>query len=175
MVEALLESEPVCINVCNGAHEAEARKSCDGLVRRTPHVYHIPTNEPWCRDHGPIFLTRHEEPRLAMVDWDYNAWGGKYPPCDLDEVVPTRVAEILELPVFYPRMILEGGSIDVNGAGALLTTEVCLLNPNRNPNLTREQIEQRLRDYLGVHEILWLGEGSKATTPTATSTIWPAS
>jgi agmatine deiminase len=98
-------------------------------------------------------------PRLAVVDWDYNAWGGKYPPCDLDEVVPTRVAESLQIPVFYPRMILEGGSIDVNGAGALLTSESCLLNPNRNPMLDRGEIEQRLRDYLGVKEILWLGDG----------------
>ncbi|MEO6872582.1 MAG: agmatine deiminase family protein, partial [Chthoniobacterales bacterium] len=121
--------------------------------------HEIPTNEPWCRDHGPIFLTRAEEPRLAVVDWDYNAWGGKYPPCDLDDVVPTRVAAELELPVFYPRMILEGGSIEVNGAGALLTSESCLLNPNRNPQLNREQIEERLRDFLGVRQILWLGEG----------------
>ncbi len=96
---------------------------------------------------------------MAVIDWDYNAWGGKYPPCDLDDVVPTRVAQELELPVYYPRMILEGGSIEVNGAGALLTTEGCLLNPNRNPQLSREQIEQRLRDYLGVREILWLGDG----------------
>jgi agmatine deiminase len=159
MVEALLSSEPVNINVCNGAHEAEARAVLAGLdpARFTFHL--IPTNEPWCRDHGPIFLTRKEEPCLAIVDWDYNAWGGKYPPCDLDEVVPTRIAEKLGLPVFYPRMILEGGSIDVNGAGALLTSESCLLNKNRNPNLNREEIEQRLRDFLGVREILWLGDG----------------
>jgi agmatine deiminase len=121
--------------------------------------YRIPTNEPWCRDHGPIFLTQDAEPKLAIVDWDYNAWGGKYPPCDLDEVVPTRVAQILDLPVFYPRMILEGGSIEVNGAGVMLTTESCLLNPNRNPSLGRAEIEQRLRDYFGVQDILWLGEG----------------
>jgi agmatine deiminase len=121
--------------------------------------YRIPTNEPWCRDHGPIFLTRDREPRLAVVDWDYNAWGNKYPPFDLDEVVPTRLAEILKLPVFYPDMILEGGSIDVNGAGALLTTESCLLNKNRNPDLSREQIEYRLRDFLGVRDVLWLGDG----------------
>ena len=110
-------------------------------------------------DHGPIFLTRDRDPRLAVVDWDYNAWGNKYPPFDLDEVVPTRLAEILKLPVFYPHMILEGGSIDVNGSGALLTSESCLLNKNRNPNLSRDEIEQRLRDYLGVSDILWLGDG----------------
>src|SRR3954454_11263623 len=161
MVEALLASEPVCINVCNGAHEAEARKVLEGLPQERLTFYRIPTNEPWCRDHGPIFLTRAQEPRLAVVDWDYNAWGGKYPPSDLDEVVPTRVAEILEVPVFYPRMILEGGSIDLNGAGALLTSEGCLLNKNRNPDLSRDEIETRLREFLGVSEILWLGLGTE--------------
>ena len=159
MVEALLTSEPVCINVGDERHEAEARAALGGGALEGVTFHHIPTNEPWCRDHGPIFLTRDEEPRLVIVDWDYNAWGGKYPPCDLDEVVPTRIGEILGAPVFYPHMILEGGSIDVNGAGALLTSESCLLNPNRNPDLARPEIEQRLRDYLGVREILWLGDG----------------
>lgn len=159
MVEALIQSERVCINVCNGAHEAEARDVLGGLPLERITFYRVPTDEPWCRDHGPIFLTRDRDPKLAVVDWDYNAWGNKYAPFDLDEVVPTRVAEILKLPVFYPRMILEGGSIDVNGSGALLTTESCLLNKNRNPNLSRGEIEQRLRDYLGVREVLWLGDG----------------
>jgi len=169
MVEALVESGQVCINVFNGAHEAEARSVLRGLSMERITFYGIPTNEPWCRDHGPIFLTRDRDWKsangrirrgeLAVVDWDYNAWGNKYPPFDLDEVVPTRVAEILGVPVFYPRMILEGGSIDVNGAGALLTTESCLLNKNRNPNLSRDQIERCLRDYLGVSNILWLGDG----------------
>ena len=159
MVEALIESEQVCINVCNGAHEAEARSVLSGLPMERITFYHVPTNEPWCRDHGPIFLTRDREPRTCRVDWDYNAWGNKYPPFDLDEVVPTRLAEILKLPVFYPHMILEGGSIEVNGSGALLTSESCLLNKNRNPNLSRDEIEQRLRDYLGVSDILWLGDG----------------
>jgi agmatine deiminase len=159
MAEALIESEQVCINVCNDAHEAEARAVLRGLSMERVTFYRIPTNEPWCRDHGPIFLTRDAEPKLGIVDWDYNAWGGKYPPCNLDEVVPTRIAQILDRPVFYPRMILEGGSIEVNGAGSLLTTESCLLNQNRNPNLGRVEIERRLRDYLGVQEILWLSDG----------------
>jgi agmatine deiminase len=165
MVAALIDChsgancERVCINVCNGAHEAEAMEVLRGLDHSRITFHRIPTNEPWCRDHGPIFLTRKKQPRLAILDWDYNGWGGKYPPWDLDEVVPTRVGEILDVPVFYPHMILEGGSIDVNGAGTLLTSESCLLNKNRNPNLSREQIEQRLRDYLGIREILWLGDG----------------
>src|SRR5438477_4312060 len=159
MVEALIESEQVCINVCNGAHEAESRSVLSELPMERITFYRVPTKEPWCRDHGPIFLTRDRDSRLTVVDWDYNAWGNKYPPFDLDEVVPTRVAEILKLPVFYPHMILEGGSIDVNGSGALLTSESCLLNKNRNPNLSRDAIEQRLRDYLGVRDVLWLGDG----------------
>jgi agmatine deiminase len=174
MVEALTESEQVCINIRDATHEAEAREVLRGLPTERISFHLVPTNEPWCRDHGPIFLTRDErwsrlapepgqsvqrEAPLAVVDWDYNAWGNKYPPFDLDEVAPTRVAEILDVPVFYPGMILEGGAIDVNGAGALLTTESCLLNKNRNPNLSREAIEQRLRDYLGVRDILWLGDG----------------
>src|SRR5947207_2478385 len=159
MVEALIESEQVCINVCNGAHEAEVRSVLRGLPMERVTFYRIATNEPWCRDHGPIFLTRDRDPKLAVVDWDYNAWGNKYPPFNLDEVVPRRVAEIRRVPIFYPRMVLEGGSIDVNGVGALLTTESCLLNKNRNPNLSRNEIEQRLRDYLGVRDILWLGDG----------------
>jgi agmatine deiminase len=161
MVEALVGSERVCINVCNGAHEAEARQ----VLRRLPldriTFYRVPTNEPWCRDHGPIFLTRPEEPRLAIVDWDYNGWGGKYPPYDLDDVVPTRIADILKVPVFYPRMVLEGGSIELNGAGALLTSEACLLNKNRNPDLSRSQIETRLREHFGIRQILWLGRGTE--------------
>jgi agmatine deiminase len=159
LVTALVESEQVCINVCNGAHEAEARHVLRGLPMERISFHLIPTNEPWCRDHGPIFLTRDRDPKLAVVDWDYNAWGNKYPPFNLDEVVPTRVAEILRIPVFYPHMILEGGSIEVNGAGVLLTTESCLLNKNRNPNLSRDEIEGRLRDYLGVRDIFWLGDG----------------
>src|SRR5437588_3108052 len=159
MVEALIESEQVCINVSNGAHEAEARSVLRGLPLERITFYRVPTNEPWCRDHGPTFLTRDRYPKLAVVDWDYNAWGNKYPPFNLDEVVPTRVAETLRVPVFFPQMILEGGSIEVNGAGALLTTESCLLHKNRNPGLSRDEIEQRLRDYLGVRDILWLGDG----------------
>ena len=159
MVEALIESEPVCINVCNGAHEAEARAVLDGLPNECITYYEIPTNEPWCRDHGPIFLTRPDPPRLAIVDWGHNAWGGKYPPFDLDDVVPTRIGAVLGLPVYHPPMILEGGSIDVNGAGACLTTESCLLNPNRNPGLNRAQVEELMRDYLGVRDILWLARG----------------
>lgn len=161
MVAALAASEPVRINVCDDKHESDVKRVLSNARVAADHVefFRIPTNEPWCRDHGPIFLTRDADPRLAIVDWDYNAWGWKYPPFDDDDVVPTRVAEHFGLPVYSPGMVLEGGSIEVNGAGTLLTTRSCLLNPNRNPELTQSDIEQRLRDYLGVRQILWLGDG----------------
>jgi len=161
MVHALADSEPVNINVCDEAHEADVRRMLSKAGAKDSHVtfHHIETNEPWCRDHGPIFVTRSDAPKLLVLDWGYNSWGFKYPPFDEDDYVPTAVAEKLSLPVEYPGMILEGGSIDVTGDGLLLTTRSCLLNPNRNPDLTQSQIEQRLRDNLGVREILWLGDG----------------
>jgi len=125
------------------------------------HYHRFPTNDAWCRDHGAIIVTRPtaEEPRLA-VDFDYNAWGGKYPPFDLDRQIGRQMADVLGVPRFaQPGIVLEGGSIEVNGEGALLTTEQCLLNPNRNPTLTRADIERLLRDSFGVNEILWLGDG----------------
>ena len=159
MVDALRGSEPVHINVEGPAHEADVRSTLHGVDLAHVRFFHIPTNEPWCRDHGPLFIKRQTDGRLAVVDWNYNAWGGKYPPFDLDEVVPTRVAEHLDLEVFYPGLVMEGGSIDLNGAGSLLTTSACLLNPNRNPSKTKAEIEQALSDYLGVRHFLWLGEG----------------
>ena len=122
-------------------------------------LYDHPTNDAWCRDHGPIFVKNDKTGEIALTDWDYNAWGDKYPPYDLDNKIPPLIAKKLGLRRFEKKMVLEGGSIDVNGAGLLLTTEACLLHKNRNPSLTREQIEQTLRDYLGVHTILWLGDG----------------
>jgi agmatine deiminase len=118
-----------------------------------------PTNDAWCRDHGPIFVKNDRTGEVALTDWRYNAWGGKYPPFDLDNEIPARIAAALGLRRFVNHMVLEGGSIDVNGAGLLLTTEACLLNQNRNPQLTRAQIEQNLCDWLGVHTVLWLGDG----------------
>ncbi len=161
MVHALGDSERVNINVCDAEHEALVRFHLTKTRAQSHHVrfFHIPTNEPWCRDHGPIFITRAESPRIAILDWGYNAWGWKYPPFDDDDVVPTLIGEALGLPVYEPGMVLEGGSIDVNGAGTLLTTKSCLLNPNRNPELTQKEIEQRLCEYLGVKSILWLGDG----------------
>ncbi len=159
LVAALASSEQVCINVGTPELEEIARRALSHISTEHVRYVRIPTNEPWCRDHGPIFVTRNKAPFLAVTDWEYNAWGCKYPPFDLDTNVPTLVAELLSLPVFYPGMVLEGGSIDVNGAGTLLTTESCLLNPNRNPHLTQRQIEQKLSDFLGVRHFIWLGDG----------------
>jgi agmatine deiminase len=124
-------------------------------------LHENPTNDAWCRDHGPCFIQRAIDgrPEEAIVDWGYNAWGGKYPPFDLDDVIPTRVGAAYGIRVFHPGIVMEGGSLDVNGVGTLLTTEACLLNPNRNPELGRDEIEGYLRDYLGVTNILWLGDG----------------
>ena len=160
MAGAIAGSETLRINVSTPDQESEVRS----LLSKVAPMEHVeffasPTNEPWCRDHGPIFVTRPEPPKLAINDFGYNAWGGKYPPFDADDVVPTKIAHILGLPLFHPGFILEGGSVDPNGAGALLTTESCLLNPNRNPLLSREEIEGGLREYLGVEQILWLGDG----------------
>jgi len=163
MVAALVEGERVEILVRDAHDEAQVRALLAGVSRPDRVGLHrIPTDDAWIRDHGPVFLTRSSgdaKPALAAVDWGYNAWGGKYPPWELDDRVPSRIAEELDVPVFHPGMILEGGSIDGNGAGVLLTTESCLLNRNRNPTLERNAIEERLRDYLGVEKVLWLGEG----------------
>jgi agmatine deiminase len=121
--------------------------------------FNHPTNDAWCRDHGPIFVRSGRTGRVALTDWDFNAWGGKYPAFDKDNRIPGRIARDLGMRRFRKRMVLEGGSIDVNGAGLLLTTEACLLNRNRNPGLSREQIERSLGDFLGADTVLWLGDG----------------
>lgn len=164
MVRHLAPGEEVHINVAGPELEASARAVLRGAGVGTGNVFfhHNPTNDAWCRDHGPVFVQR---PRAdggreeLILDWGYNAWGGKYPPFDLDDQIPQRVGAELRIPVVSPGMILEGGSIDVNGRGTLLTSEQCLLHPNRNPSLSRDQIEHHLRDFLGVTHILWLGEG----------------
>jgi agmatine deiminase len=163
MVRLLADREEVHINVAGPDMEMQVRSLLTDEGADTGNVYfhYHPTNDAWCRDHGPIFVQRARDGSVeeAILDWGYNAWGGKYPPYDLDDVVPSRIAEENGIPVYHPGMILEGGSIDVNGLGTLLTTEACLLNPNRNPALDRPEIEARLRAYLGVRNILWLGDG----------------
>jgi agmatine deiminase len=161
-VRALASCEPVYINVLDAEHERHVR----GLLAAAApperlRFFRFPTNDAWARDHGAIFVTRNGQkaPRLA-VDFDYNAWGGKYPPFDLDREIGRQMAEALGVPRFaQPGIVLEGGSIEVNGAGALMTTEQCLLNPNRNPTLGIADIERLLRNAFGVDQIVWLGDG----------------
>jgi agmatine deiminase len=164
MVRHLAPGEEVHINVSDDDMEAEVRKLLAAAAVALPNVFfhQFPTNDAWCRDHGPIFLERPRSDGRSdqlILDWGFNAWGGKYPPFDLDDKIPRSVGEWLGMEVVSPDMILEGGSIDVNGRGTLLTTESCLLNPNRNPQLSKSEIEQRLRDYFGVTKVLWLGDG----------------
>jgi agmatine deiminase len=121
----------------------------------------IPTNDTWVRDHGPMFLVSNEQPK-ALVDWGYNAWGGKYPPFDLDDAVPARIASRFGWRRFDPRMVLEGGAVDGNGAGTVLTTRSCLLHPSRNPQLNPAEIERRLKAYTGATHIVWLFGGEFA-------------
>jgi len=130
--------------------------------------YHIDLNriifhvidyaDVWLRDYGPIFLINKEH-KLAWSKWHYNAYGEKFPELLKDDKVPYQIQNYINLPNFQVDMVLEGGAIEVNGQGHLLTTEECLLNPNRNPNLTKQQIEQNLQQYLGVKKIIWLNQG----------------
>jgi len=167
-VEALAAGELVHINVLDAQHAAHVRSVLGSAFHPGRiHLHEVPTNDAWCRDHGAIFLVNDVAApaagafgrRLLAVDFRFNAWGGKYPPFDLDDAVPGHMARILGASRERLDMVLEGGSVDVNGAGALLTTERCLLNPNRNPHLGREDIEQALRATLGVRQIIWLDDG----------------
>jgi agmatine deiminase len=164
------ENQKVCINVIDENMKAFALaqlESCvyakkvsnwDYLMRQIS-FYFNPTNDAWCRDHGPAFLLNHHSNAKAIVDWNYNAWGNKYPPFDLDDIIPTLIGKELGLHVFQPNIVMEGGSVEFNGQGTLLTSKACLLNPNRNPHLNQDQIERFLSDYYGINHILWVNDG----------------
>lgn len=157
LVATLAPHEPVHILAGGDEVLAEARR----LVGHLPGVvlHDILTNDAWCRDHGPMFLVGPAGSPPVLVDWGYNAWGGKYPPFDADDRVPRQVAGLLGYRRYEPGIILEGGAVDSNGQGTILTTEQCLLNPNRNPHLDRAAIERYLADYCGATNVVWLGEG----------------
>lgn len=144
LTKLLTESELVRINVADEDFAERVRKLLRaGGVNLDAVRFHLnPTDDAWCRDHGPIYVVRdvNGQRERAINDWGYNAWGGKYLPCDNDDVVPTRIAEEMSEVLFNPGIVMEGGSIDVNGRGTLITTEACLLNPNRNPHLNQSQI-----------------------------------
>ena len=163
LIRVLVTREEVHLNVPNGNYERLVREFLRS--RKVPlgrvHCHHIKTNESWARDHGPAFVLRRRRGKTeaAIVDWGFNAWGGKYPPYDADDAVPTRIAEKLKLPVFYPGIVMEGGAVDFNGDGTVLTTTSCLLNKNRNPKLSKTDVECFLRDFYGQQHIVWLGDG----------------
>lgn len=161
-IKELTKSEIVRINVRD---EAMKRSALDHLQKVEAdfakiEFYMHPTNDAWCRDHGPAFLINPDaEQKKVVVDWGYNAWGGKYPPFDLDDNIPTLIAKEFGLPVFYPGIVMEGGSVEFNGKGTVITSTACLLNPNRNPHLNQEQIENYLQHFYGVEQVLWVDEG----------------
>jgi agmatine deiminase len=153
VANAVAAFEPVTM-VANPGDAAEARAVLDGRVD----VLAQAIDDSWLRDNGPVFVTDGEGGR-AGVHFQFNAWGGKFHPYDRDAEVGARLVEWLGDPLVEAPLVLEGGSIAVDGAGALITTEQCLLNPNRNPDLSREEIEAELREHLGVQRVVWLGEG----------------
>ncbi|HTL09934.1 MAG TPA: agmatine deiminase family protein [Chitinophagaceae bacterium] len=161
-IKELTKGERVCINVRDEAMKAFAlaQLSAEGAdISKISFFFH-PTNDAWCRDHGPAFLINPAaEEKKVIVDWNYNAWGNKYPPYDLDDVIPTLIAKAYNIPVYHPGIIMEGGSVEFNGKGTVMTSRACLLNKNRNPHLNQGQIEQYLQDYYGVDQVLWVDEG----------------
>jgi len=161
-IKYLALSEKVRINVSNDAMKnfALAHLEKAGVNLAQVEFFMHPTNDAWCRDHGPAFLINPDAHiKKVIVDWDYNAWGNKYPPFDLDDVIPTLIGKHFNIPVYHPGIVMEGGSVEFNGKGALLTSTACLLNPNRNQHLNQGQIEQYLYDYYGVDQVLWVDEG----------------
>lgn len=161
-IKELSMSEKVRINVADNAMKNFAFKYIREAGANLDNVEFFlhPTNDAWCRDHGPAFLINPNAAiKKVIVDWGYNAWGGKYPPFDLDDVIPTLIGKHYGLPVYNPGIVMEGGSVEFNGKGTLLTSTACLLNPNRNPHLNQQQIEEYLYNYYGVKQVLWVEEG----------------
>jgi agmatine deiminase len=158
MMAALAPHEIVNLLVDDEAAAAAVRTRLAFPGAENIHFHKIPTVDSWIRDYGPNFLI-NDNAGLAYNDWIFNAWGNKYEELKKDDAIPAHLQSLLNVPRFEPGIVMEGGSIEVNGAGCVLTTEQCLLNLNRNPYLTRQEIEQHLKDYLGVGKVLWLGEG----------------
>jgi len=160
-IQLVANNQKVRINVANESMKqfAIGQLYNIGCPLTNFQFYFHPTNDAWCRDHGPAFVVNYEKKEKGIIDWGYNAWGDKYPPYDLDDVVPTLIGKEFGLPVFHPGIVMEGGSVELNGRGTLMTTTACLLNKNRNPHLTQSQIEKYLIDYYNAENILWLGDG----------------
>lgn len=161
IVRKLSRVERVRILIEGPALEKQARRVLEKVGARMEAVefFHRPTNRVWTRDHCPLFVTNRKG-ATALTCWRFNAWA-KYDDWQLDAAIPAYLTKRLKLPAFTPGMVLEGGSIDVNGKGALLTTEECLLSPvqARNPGMTRQEVERKLRDYLAADRVIWLHNG----------------
>lgn len=162
-IAELSKGEKVRINVKDEQMKAFALSFIEKTDANLAQVefYFFETNDAWCRDHGPAFLvnTQNTETPKVIVDWGFNAWGGKYPPFENDDVIPTKIGEAFNLPVFHPGIIMEGGSVEFNGKNTVLTSKSCLLNENRNPEYSQEQIEEFLRNYYGISQVLWVEDG----------------
>lgn len=160
-IKAISESEQVCINAHNDLviQQAKLRLLMAGANMDKITFLPFQTNDSWCRDHGPAFLINPAKKERMIVNWGYNAWGGKYPPFDKDDLIPTAIAHYRHLDYVTPGIIMEGGSVEFNGAGTVLTSRACLLNKNRNPNLSQAQIERYLCNYYGVQQVLWVEDG----------------
>ncbi|MBK5271147.1 MAG: agmatine deiminase family protein [Bacteroidia bacterium] len=161
-IKELTKGEKVCINVNDENMKALASKYLQEAEVDLNKIefFFNPTNDAWCRDHGPAFLINsNAKQKKIIVDWGYNAWGNKYPPYALDDIIPTLIGKHYNIPVFHPGIVMEGGSVEFNGKGTILTSTACLLNPNRNSQLNQQQIEEYLRNYYGSEQILWIDEG----------------
>ncbi len=157
MIRVIARFEPVILNVRDEQVERDARTMLEGVANVT--YNRIPLNDVWFRDNGPIFVRNDETGRVALTDWGFNAWGGKYAPWDLDDAAPAAVAARLGMRRFPVRWIMEGGALELNGQGVCITTRSCLLSPHRNPDLDEAAIERLLQDYLGVRNVVWLEHG----------------
>jgi agmatine deiminase len=160
IVKEIHESEDVNIFVIDEPTKTKVIKmfQADGIDMNRIHIWVSDYADVWLRDYGPIFV-KNPKHELAMIHWNFNSWGDKYETLLKDREIPDVINKSLRLTCFKPGIVLEGGSIDVNGNGTLLTTEECLLNSNRNPYLTKQEIEQHLKDYLGVKHFIWLKSG----------------
>lgn len=155
LVGAIAEFEPVTV-IVNPEELDLLRARFEG----NSNVSFLPVehNDAWLRDNGPTFV-RNQAGDRAGINWKFNAWGGKYSPWDLDDAVAPKILEAFGVERFDAPLVLEGGSIHVDGEGTLLTTEECLLNENRNPELDRARIEEMVKNYVNVDKIVWLNRG----------------
>lgn len=153
VINAIADFEKVTLLVNEDTFE-EAKSRCKENVE----LLTIPHNDAWCRDNGPTFIW-DECKNLAAMNWNFNAWGERFTPYDLDNQVARQIIDHVKVKGFDADIVLEGGSIHVDGEGTLLTTKECLLNKNRNPNLSMAQIEEKLKHYLGIKKIIWLNQG----------------